>query len=124
MFSTELSTGFAVFCLVGVAFGLALWWWVRAVSARINDALHYLHTQNKNAVSLRKLAELEAGLSELSDSYEVLLTSVKKLGARARARAARENGSKPVDSGPPDGEADRAAYKARLRDQLRKDGRL
>jgi hypothetical protein len=99
---------------------------VRKLGQRVSAAIAYLHTQNKNAVSLRRIAELETTLTELSDSYEVLLKSVKRLGARARTRAARQNGQdKPElpDTAPAE-EAERAAYKSRLREKLRKEGRL
>lgn len=127
MFSTELSTGFLVLSLLLVAFALAVFWWIKAVAVRVAAAIEYLHNQNKNAVSLRRIAELEGTMAELSDSYEALLKSVRKLGARARTRANREPEADPVvESGgkAPADEVERARYKARLREALRKDGRL
>lgn len=126
MFSTDLSTilaMFGAFCLVVASI---LFYVNKRLAQRVSAAIAYLHTQNKNAVSLRRIAELEATLTELSDSYEVLLKSVKKLGARARTRAARQNGTDEADlsSAPPAEEAERAAYKSRLREKLRKEGRL
>ena len=126
MFSTELSTFLLVLCLLLVAFSLSVFYWIKALAVKVSAAIEYLHTQNKRALSLRRIAELEATLTELSDSYETLLRSVKKLGARSRARARRANGSDSVDLGasPPSDEAKRAEYKAQLREELRQKGRL
>lgn len=119
MFSTELSTGFLVLSLLLVLFAVAVFWWVKALAVRVSEAIAYLHQQNKNSVSLRRIAEVESTLTELSDSYEVLLKSVRKLGARARTRANRDKGGdSPIDSGAgPGDEVERARYKAQLREQ-------
>lgn len=104
---------------------MVIYLWIRTVTARIHAAIQYLHNQNKNAVSLRRIAELETTVAELSDAYEAVLKSVRKLGARARTRANREKRGNGVDleTVPPD-EAEKAAYKQRLRAKLREEGRL
>lgn len=126
MFPTDLSTVFAIFGAVSLAFAAVLLYIVKRLGQRVSAAIRYLHTQNKNAVSLRRIAELEATLTELSDSYEALLKSVRKLGARARMRAGRQNGANETELGEsaPAEEAGRAAYKSKLREKLRKEGRL
>lgn len=126
MFSTELSTFLALFGGFSLMVAAALFYIVRRNGQRVSAAVAYLHTQNKNAVSLRRIAELEGTVAELSDSYEALLKSVRKLGARSRMRAGREKAKDDVDLGPsaPAEEAERAAYKSKLRNKLRKEGRL
>lgn len=126
MFSTDLSTFLVVFAAFLLMCASYVAYKVRRMANRVAAAVTYLHTQNKNAVSLRRIAELESTLTELSDSYEVLLKSVKKLGARARTRAAREKAGNglDLDTSPPADESSRAAYKAKLRENLRKEGRL
>lgn len=126
MLSTDLSTFALVFGAFLIACASVLFYIVRKMAQRVAAAVAYLHTQNKNAVSLRRLTEIETTLAELSDSYETLLRSVKKLGARARTRAARANGKDEADlSQPaPAGESERASYKSKLREKMRKEGRL
>jgi hypothetical protein len=126
MFSTELSTILALFGASSLMVAAILFYIIRRMSQRVSAAITYLHTQNKNSVSLRRLAEVEATLVELSDSYEALLKSVRKLGARLRMRANRQNGVKEPElpENVPAEESERAAYKAKLREKLRKEGRL
>ena len=84
-----------------------------------------MQSENKRAVTLRRMAEVEATLTELLDSYDALLTSHKKLRARIGMRAGREkrtNGASP-DTVPSD-EAGRAAYKSQLRADAKQRGLL
>lgn len=126
MFSTELSTILALFGGFSLMISAILFYIVRAYGQRVSAAIHYLHTQNKNAVSLRRIAEMETTLTELSDSYDALLKSNRKLGARLRMRANRQNGREEPElpGNVPAEETERAAYKAKLREKLRKEGRL
>jgi len=114
-----LSGGFVILCSV-------LLIRMRKLANYCRSACDFVVNQNKNAVSLRRLTELETTLTELLDSYDALLTSHKKLRSRIGMRQLRDkpkaNG---VDSdAPPADEAGRAAYKSRLRNELKQKGML
>lgn len=122
---TELSPFFAIFCGVAVIFCIFLYVWMRRLAEYCRDAVEYVRNQNKNAVSLRQIAELDATVTELSDSYSALLTSNKKLRARIGMRATREKRQNEQDLGPaPADEVDRARYKAKLRETAKQTGLL
>ncbi len=61
-------------------------------------AVEYVQTQNKKAVTLRRMAEVEASLTDLTDSYEALLAAHKKLRSRINMRAVREDRKNDADS--------------------------
>lgn len=125
MLSTELSTGLVVFCSFCVVLGVVLVLWTSRLAAYCRETVQFVQLQNKRSVSLRRIAEVEATLTELLDSYESLLSSHKKLRARIGMRAARAKSGNGVDSTQvPSSDADKAAYKAQLRAQLQKEGRL
>lgn len=126
MLSTELSTFFLISSVLLLAFCVAIYWWVLKLARYCRDAVAFVQNQNKNAVSLRRIAELEAVATELLDSYNALLESHRKLRSRIGMRITRENRKEnglESETPPPD-EAGRAGYKAKLREKLRKDGRL
>ena len=107
----ELSTILVIFlCLVVVAL-LSLR--VRNLEAAVFHALETLKTSNSRAISLKKMAEVEATLSELLDAYDALLASHKKLRSRIGMRAVREQRSEI-----PDAQADPAGYKRAMRLKL------
>ncbi len=131
MLSTEMLTGFnigiATLAVLLVLFCLFAYRWMVALAQYCREAVEFVQAQNKNAVSLRRIAEVEATLTELLDSYDALLRSHKKLRARIGMRIGRQEKANGVDSDskePPTDEATRAAYKSRLREKLRKEGRL
>lgn len=126
-----LSTGLFWFLAFFTGFNLLI---LAIFAYRIVSALRsthslaeYVRNQNKNAVSLRRMAELSAEVTDLRDAYEAILESHKKLRARIGMRATREkrNGAEiPIESTAPADETERLAYKNRLRAKLRKEGRL
>ena len=125
MLSTGFSIGLALLCALTLAFCVAITVWCARMSQYVQGAVQMLQTQNKRSVSLAKLAEVESTLTELSDSYEALLASHRKLRSRITMRANREkraNGAESDDGSPPADEAGRAAYKNALRDAARKKG--
>ena len=123
--TTPLTIGVALFATLCVALCVVVYRWMLKLAAYCRDAVAFVQNQNKNAVSLRRLAEVEATLTELLDSYDALLMSHKKLRARISMRSAREKHVDNVNLGaPPADEAGKAAYKEQLRQRLRKEGRL
>ena len=83
----------------------------------------YVKTQNKRSLTLKRMAEVESTLTELTDSYDALLTSHKKLRSRIGMRATRDQkASNGLDA--PDPATDQAGYKRVMRLKLRKEGKL
>lgn len=124
--STELSPFFIIFCMFGLAFLVYLYVWMAKLASYCRDAVDFVQNQNKNAVSLRRMAEVEATLTDLLDAYQSLLSSHKKLRSRIGMRKTRADAkANGVDSEtPPADEAGRAQYKARLRNDLKTKGML
>jgi hypothetical protein len=81
---------------------------------------------NAASVSLQKMADVEVALTELTDSYQSLLTSHKKLRSRIGMRDKRERENEPLgaNGAVPGDETARLAYKERLRERLRASGQL
>jgi hypothetical protein len=94
----DLSTGFAVFLLLVCVLAVFCVVYVRRLSNYCRDAAGFVINQNKNAVSLRRMAEVEATLTELTDSYDSLLKSHKLLRSRIGMRNNREAKENPLDS--------------------------
>jgi len=94
MLSTDLST-IALICAVTVAalsMILALLCWVNARSARLYAANCQVWVEKvaKMRDPTKKVAQLSAEMTELTDSFDALFKSHKKLRARIGMRAARE----------------------------------
>ena len=86
--------------------------------ARIRE---FVRKKNARSLSLAKLADLEATLTELLDGYNALLESHKKLRSRIgmrENRRRRANGEIPDPTQDPDG------WKRAMRLQLKRDGIL
>lgn len=127
MLSNELSTIALVLCLLTVSFCVAVYVWMLKLANFCRDAVAFVQNENKRAVSLRRITELDVAVTELTDSYNALYESNKKLRSRIGMRSVREKRSQAgngVDSNPPADEAGRAAYKATLRNKLKQEGRL
>lgn len=140
MLSTDLSTvwlvALAVPVLISLIFGVVALVWAKKAVEYSNDCVIWIQKENKSSQELRRLAELETGITELADSYHALLRSHKRLRSRIGMRELRERrqaekldeSPQPAlqldDKAPPMGEAERAAYKADLRDKLRQKGQL
>lgn len=117
MLSTVLST--AIFFVVALsALILAIFSYRKALACAeyAASAVAYVEKQNKQSISLRKMADVEAQLTDLTDSYDSLLTSHKKLRARIGMRAAREKKANGVGLSP-NGLSD--IEKSELKKQLR-----
>lgn len=102
MSETDLVT--AALASVSVV-ALVLAWVALRQSARAIEygrrACQYTQEANEESVSLAKLASLECTMTELTDSYDALLTSHKKLRSRIGMREHRQkgaNGSADLDS--------------------------
>lgn len=132
LLSTELSTFLLIFSLFVLALSaLALRMLVllrrscldlseRAYASAV-EALKTVQTENADSIGLRRLTELETSLTELTDSYEAVRTSLRKLRARITMR---ENRERPGNDGLPDPRDDPDGYKRAMRLKLRESGAL
>lgn len=107
-----LSTGFVFFALglsvVAVLFSLAS-------LANARNAVDWVAQSNKRSLSLKKMAEVEAELTDLRDAYDALMASHKKLRARIGMRKVRDDASSAL----PDPTRDPAGWKAAMRRKLK-----
>lgn len=90
-----------------------------------HSLLEDMETRNARSVSLKKMAEVEIALTELTDSYDALLKSHKKLRSRIGMRANRQVKSEPNgfdNDAPPADDAGKAAYKAKFRAEMKRKG--
>ena len=114
MLSTELST---VAAILGATLSVVAVFYARHAWYFCKDTEEFIKLQNKRSLSLSKLAEIETQLTELTDSYDALLTSHKKLRSRIGMRANRAaNGS--TDGQIPDAQTDPAGFKRAMRLKL------
>ena len=121
MLSTELSIAALLLTALSALAWLVLAWWVWKLAKYCDAAVDFVANQNQSSVSLRRIADVESTLTELTDSYDALLTSHKKLRSRISMRENRERGKQPVDSTT---EAGRLALKDELRDKAKAKGLL
>jgi len=97
MLSTELSPFLIGFLALVALFACYVTYFVIKLANYCKLAVHFVENQNKNAVSLRRMAEVEATLTDLTDSYDALLAQHKKLRSRIGMRKVREDaGKKPA----------------------------
>lgn len=87
------------------------------LNRRIDQAIRRLEQENSRSVSLAKMAHVEASLSELTDAYDALLSSHKKLRSRIGMRAVRA-GNEAAKAALPDPQTDPAGYKKAMRLKL------
>jgi hypothetical protein len=87
------------------------------VEVRVRNAVRRLETQNARSLTLAKMAHVEAALTELTDAYDALLDSHKKLRARIGMRKVRAD-RKENGSDVPDSTVDPAGYKRAMRLKL------
>lgn len=125
MLSTDLSPILVGFVALVTVFACFCCFYVMRLGAYCRNAVEYVTNQNKNAVSLRKMAEVEATLTDLTDSYEAILSSHKKLRSRIGMRKVREERANGHDLDPSaQADADKAATKRRLRLEMKQKGIL
>lgn len=98
MLFTDLSTGFVIFVCLFTAFAVALTWFVLKTANYCRDSVNYVLSQNKNSLSLRRMADVETTLTELTDSYDSMLRSHKKLRSRIGMRNNRDAAKNGLDS--------------------------
>jgi len=132
MLSTELSTFLLIFSLFGLGillFGLRILVLARrsvvdlSERAYLNsvEALKAVREGNAESLSLKRVTDLEASLTELTDSYEAVRVSLRKLRARITMRENRET---PANGELPDPRSDPDGYKRAMRLKLRESGAL
>jgi hypothetical protein len=86
-------------------------------------AIKWTHEYNADSLSLKQLAELEAQMTDLYDSYSALLASHKKLRSRIGMREVREkrrseNFDATVTLAEPDPQKDPEGWKRHMRAKL------
>ena len=88
------------------------------------DAVGVVLNDNKRAIGLRRLTDIEVTLTELTDSYDALLESHKKLRSRIGMRKTREDQKTPPNGAAPNPQTDPDGYKRAMRLELRAKGIL
>lgn len=114
MLTTELST---ILAALAVLFAAVSWWYAYRCWDFCRDTEEFIKLQNKRSLSLSKLTEIETQITELTDSYDALMTSHKKLRARIGMRANRAGNGR-SESDIPDAREDPAGYKRAMRLKL------
>ena len=94
MFSTELSTILSILALIFAAAALAVAVFSYRGCRKMRDhalsLAQWTRENNEKSVSLTRMADLEASMTDLTDSYSSLLRQHKRLRARLNMRKARE----------------------------------
>lgn len=99
----------------------------RKLAAYAGECASWIEKHNLDALADSKIAELERSLTELWDSHQSLLASHKRLRSKYGMRDLRERRKNGDDTDNPDLFADderKAAQKAKLRAQAKRDGLL
>ena len=96
--SSELSIVLLVFLLLCCSFAVVCTVYVRRLANYCRDSVNYVLSQNKNAVTLRKMADIETAVTDLTDAYDSLITQHKRLRARIGMRENRAAKQNPVES--------------------------
>lgn len=117
-----LSTGLLALVVVLLVVNAVLALWIAAIQRFCKNAVAFIENQNKRSVSLARIAEVEATLTDLSDSYASLLAAHKKLRSRITMRANRAKAENGADI--PDARTDPDGWKRAMRLQLRQQGLL
>ena len=117
--------GAILLSILAVALATRAYYLIRTVYSNVDTCIHWVKTENKASVSLRRMAEVEATLTDLLDSYQNLLESHKKLRSRIGMRELRDKKAEAATETPDLlDEGSKSAYKSELRKQLRASGRL
>lgn len=107
MLSTELSTILAgisgIFATAAAIFSAISWRIARKSRQDAGALAGWVHENSKSSVTLKRLTELETELTELTDSYDALMKSHRKLRSRIgmrenRARGASQDDEEPIQS--------------------------
>lgn len=119
MLSEVFSLEFVVFSMFGLAFVVFLSIYMLRLGAYCRDAVEFVQNQNKNAVSLRKMAELETAVTDLSEAYDCLIKGHRKLRSRIGMREKRQRDKNDAELDP---EARTAIEKSQLRARAKANG--
>ena len=94
MMSPMLSTIFVTLALcvalVAVFFAALSYRGCRRAQENVTSLAQWTRDNSKKSVSLLRIAKCESSITELTDSYDALLASQKKLRARIHMRKARD----------------------------------
>lgn len=125
MLSNDLSTILIVLSAIVCVLATSGCVWRQLLSEKYcRSCMEYVSAQNKRSVSLKKLAQVESELTELTDAYDALITSHKKLRSRIGMRNIREQRNGAADDGIPDPTVDPAGYKRAMRLKLQNQNKI
>ena len=120
MLSTEIMV-LAVCCAAAIAvFSVYMY----KLSEFCRRAVHEVLNRNARSVTMARMAEVEVALTDLTDAYDALLASHKKLRSRIGMRNVREKRQNGDNLGEPDARTDPDGYKRAMRLKLRESGAL
>jgi hypothetical protein len=115
-----LSTGDIALGVAGLALLLSIYA-VLYARAAVAAAIDEYDAADRRAPSLKHVAALQTELTELKDSYDTVITSLKKLRSRVGMRELRDRGEVQPDGMPP---SDSPDWKKQARIALAKAGKL
>ena len=98
--------------------GLAIYsvYYLIRLSNYCKSAIDFVQLQNKNSVSLRRMAAVESSLTDLTDSYDQLLASHRKLRSRMGMRKLRSDSKEQLEIDPGTmSDANKSELKKKLR---------
>lgn len=120
MLSTELSLFLAILATFIVIVLTFFSWRIARAVQYARSCAEFVSNQNAESLSLRRLAEIESSLTELTDAHHALYESNKKLRARItmRQNRAAKNGA---GDDLPDPKTDPDGWKRAMRVRLHQD---
>ena len=113
MFSTDWPI--IIMALCAFATGFAVFFSIRATQFA-KSCVEWIDQNNKRAVTLKKIAEIETELTEVRDAIDAYGTQLKKLRSREGMRKLRESRKTADDE--PDPQQDPDAWKRHMRQKL------
>ena len=119
-----LSTEFIVLALCCAAFFAIISVYMYKLSEFCRRAVAEVLNRNARSVTMARMAEVEVALTDLTDAYDALLASHKKLRSRIGMRKVREKRENGAESDMPDPRIDPSGYKRAIRLKLRESGAL
>ncbi len=88
---TELSTALAlILAVAALAVALIAYRGSRKSVENVVSLAQWTRENSSKSLSLKRIAQLEADMTDLQESYDTLLGSMKKLRAKIHLRMARE----------------------------------
>ena len=118
MLSTEIEVAIVIFIAILAIYSA---WSAYRAAIHAQECASWMEKNNKAAVSLKKIAELEIAVTEQTDAIAAYGESLKKLRSRVGMRKVREERSNGSDM--PDPATDPDGWKRAMRLKLHMDQR-